>query len=274
MSILLEALKKSERQRQLGQTPTLQTSIESQPPSQLSLNHWLPISLMVLSVCSMAWFGLQQFRKPETVLAAEVPVAVAPATVAQTTQEQRSRTPTETFESGGGNQEQPIVPPAPETFAKGAEERARLNQSFNDFTADNDTGETVASASDPASVASAATELSKASLVAPEPEPEPEPEAPAVRTRQSTAQPTPSKVEPHIAEPISYWELPQGVRDDMPETKITVLVYSETPDERFLLVNGQRVVEKEELDSGLVLDEIRRDGAVFLYRKYRFLVKG
>jgi len=32
-------------------------------------------------------------------------------------------------------------------------------------------------------------------------------------------------------------------------------------------------VEKE-MEGGVRLDEIRRDGAVFLYQKYRFLVKG
>ncbi len=76
-----------------------------------------------------------------------------------------------------------------------------------------------------------------------------------------------------LQKPISYWELPQGIRDNLPEIKITVLVYAENPDDRFLLSNGQRMVEKDELDGGLVLDEIRKDGAVFLYRNYRFLVK-
>jgi hypothetical protein len=89
-----------------------------------------------------------------------------------------------------------------------------------------------------------------------------------------SAEPDQSILEPHIAEPISYWELPQGVRDNLPEIKITVLVYADKPDDRFLLTNGQRMAEKDELQNGLVLDEIRRDGAIFLYRKYRFLVKG
>ena len=56
--------------------------------------------------------------------------------------------------------------------------------------------------------------------------------------------------------------------------RINVLVYAENPEDRFLLINGQRLVEKEELADGVVLDEIRRDGAVFLFRNYRFLVKG
>ena len=53
-----------------------------------------------------------------------------------------------------------------------------------------------------------------------------------------------------------------------------MLVYAEKPEDRFLLINGQRLVEKEELTAGVVLEEIRRDGAVFRYRNYRFLVKG
>ena len=74
-------------------------------------------------------------------------------------------------------------------------------------------------------------------------------------------------------EPVSYWELPQNVRDGMPELRITVMVYDDDPVERFMLVNGQRLREKDSLE-GVELEEIRRDGAVFRYRNYRFLVKG
>ena len=81
-------------------------------------------------------------------------------------------------------------------------------------------------------------------------------------------------MKPNQSEPISFWQVPQALRDGLPELRITVLVYAEAPEDRFVLINGQRMVEKEELISGVVLDEIRRDGAVFLYRNYRFLVKG
>ena len=64
------------------------------------------------------------------------------------------------------------------------------------------------------------------------------------------------------------------MRDDLPEMRITVLVYAERPQDRFVLVNGQRMVERDKLEGGVVLEEIRRDGAVFLFRTYRFLVKG
>ena len=70
------------------------------------------------------------------------------------------------------------------------------------------------------------------------------------------------------------WELPQGIRDSLPELHITVLVYAEDPQDRFVLVCGQRLVEKDSYQDGVILEEIRREGAVFLYRNYRFLVEG
>ena len=73
---------------------------------------------------------------------------------------------------------------------------------------------------------------------------------------------------------MSYWALPQGVRDSLPEFRISVLVFADKPEDRFLLINGTRLKEQEELQSGVVLDEIRREGAVFRARNYRFLVSG
>jgi general secretion pathway protein B len=266
MSILLEALKKSERQRQLGETPTLQTSIDDQAQSQVSLNHWIPLSLMALSACVMVWFGWQQFRVPELGDAPTVPAAMAKTDV-----EPQPRTMTESFLAEGKSQEEQAVPP-PAGSKKSEDEKARLNQSFNDFTADNDEAE----AAPPTSNQIVATELSSTQEAEPEPL-ETRPRQPGqlnAEPGQSSLEPGLSSLKPHIAEPISYWELPQGVRDNLPEIKITVLVYADKPDDRFLLTNGQRMAEKDELQSGLVLDEIRRDGAIFLYRNYRFLVKG
>ena len=34
------------------------------------------------------------------------------------------------------------------------------------------------------------------------------------------------------------------------------------------------LVEKDSYQDGVILEEIRREGAVFLYRNYRFLVEG
>lgn len=72
---------------------------------------------------------------------------------------------------------------------------------------------------------------------------------------------------------INYWELPNNIRQQMPEFRVSVLVYADQPDERFILMNGNRHREGDAIQSGLELVEIRRDGALFEFMKYRFLVQ-
>lgn len=87
------------------------------------------------------------------------------------------------------------------------------------------------------------------------------------------AAPDPAPDRRDVPEPISYWELPENVRKQLPEMSISVLVYAENPQDRFLLMDGRRLGHHDELQDGLRLREIRRDGAVMTFRKYRFLVK-
>lgn len=270
MSILLDALKKSEKQRHLGQTPTLETHFEDQLPADGTPNRWILLSLVVLSVFVMAWFGWQQLRVPEGGAATthqDVPPPTVEATPEPVNETAGSRTMTESYQavsdtpaSAGGNQQAV----AEESEAA----RSRLSRSVSEFTAEKAPPDAQAGA--------------LASVAEPRPAPT---SAASKKPRTSSAKPPAAQVasqqesrrsglQPHIAEPISYWELPQGVRDDLPEIKISVLVFAEKPSDRFLLVNGMRMVEKDSLGGGVELDEIRREGAVFLYRKYRFLIKG
>ena len=73
--------------------------------------------------------------------------------------------------------------------------------------------------------------------------------------------------------PIGYWELPDAVRAEVPEIKFSVLVYASKPADRFVLINGQRFAEGDAVQSGLEIKEIRREGVVFSYRLYQFLIK-
>jgi general secretion pathway protein B len=261
MSILLEALKKSEQERQLGQTPTLQTRPDEPLQSNAPLNQWIILSMVVLSACVMAWFGWQQFREP---LSAEAPVVVAQAgeDVAAPVEEARpqERTMTELYKRQDGKSASPGAEPPGRTDNEPAD-RDSLSRSVSNYTAENDEPALAEQTENVAVI----TEPSPAADSLPA-----EAEAPPPVEEQTRRR----GLEPHVAEPISYWELPQGIRDDLPPIKISVLVYAEQPHDRFLLSNGQRLVEKDELDNGLVLDEIRKDGAIFLYRNYRFLVKG
>ncbi len=254
MSILLDALKKSEEQRQLGKSPDIHGSGDHKPagerkPAQL----WLPLLLSIAAVVAMSWFGLEQYREPEMESVSGAPVvSERPAPQADSQPQQArpgpaARTPVESFTAPA---EQAA---AEETGPAGEDEQRRqeLAQSFNQFRKP----EPAATAAEPA--------LTDTGTEAEVPSPQP--------AQQQAAQSRP--LAPHESAPISYWELPQNVRDSLPEFHITVMVYAEKPENRFLLINGQRMVEKDSVD-GVVLEEIQRHGAVFRYRNYRFRVKG
>jgi general secretion pathway protein B len=136
--------------------------------------------------------------------------------------------------------------------------KARVNQSFTAFEA---VQEAATEPQQPQGPADSAPATAGAAA-------QPVAETPTAAASQA------AQADPKTTEPISYWELPQGIRDSLPDLRITVLVYAESPENRFVLVGGQRLAEKDPYQEGVVLEEIRREGAVFLYRNYRFLVEG
>jgi len=292
MSILLDALKKSETQRQLGKTPTIHTAVEAPDAARATEQQWIPLSMLALSAVAIAWFGWQQFREPEAALdqagvevvampqavetpAVETPLVDAPAVTppAAETPVVENQVPAEKAEPGSMKPEMGASlwnakkdladstnPPA-NSPEEARERREKLSQSFNSYEAEKDTVTDTEVELSPTTVAKTSSDPATN-------QPRVAEEAPvATPARRS------SRLQPHKSEPISFWQIPQALRDGLPEFRINVLVYAEKQEDRFLLINGQRLVEKEELTDGVVLDEIRRDGAVFLYRNYRFLVK-
>ena len=69
-----------------------------------------------------------------------------------------------------------------------------------------------------------------------------------------------------------YWQLPLNIRKDLPALKLSMHVYSPTPDQRFIILNGNRQKEGDDLGADVRLAEIRIDGAVLEFHGQRFLV--
>jgi hypothetical protein len=62
------------------------------------------------------------------------------------------------------------------------------------------------------------------------------------------------------------------VREQIMELRISVMVFAERAADRFILMNGRRWVEGDEPQQGLRVEEIRREGVVFSFQRYRFLL--
>lgn len=264
MSILLEALRKSEK----SQRPVVPANIHMDEPGEMApqpMRAGLVALLLIAALLIIAWLVWRQYQpvtkgyQPPVTLqatkasteavagAAPVSTAVTKPAVAKTVGvadkpaadkpadkpadqaddkvARRSRTPVESFAPAVVKDEPAPVQP---TSAKNTKGKPRGAQKGN-------------------KKAGAGSKAKKAKAV--------------------------EKFQPQDPEPITYWELPDAVREDFPEIKFSVLVYSEAPADRFVLVNGQRLSEGDSYQEGLVVKEIRRDGVIFSYRLYQFLVR-
>ena len=90
----------------------------------------------------------------------------------------------------------------------------------------------------------------------------------AVETRLETA--APANAAPQLQ---SWYELPQEFRMRLSLPRLDLHVYSEEPQNRFILVKLQKYREGETLESGLVLEEILPEGMVMSYLGERFMVE-
>ena len=278
MSILLDALKRSEQQRRLGEVPDIHSPLGAESAAGENRNRrlrWILVGIIVVILAWVAWQRIGSDDPPATGGAVAKQASVVDATAmapgeagssaaAATTGNPAenpsavARTPVETLQRNPD----PSRTAAPDPAApaeQGVPRQSRVNESFTRFEA-------------PAQADSGPGSTDQApSSVHPAQEPA---DGVGAAVAEPTGAPRATASQPEATEPISFWELPQSVRDSLPELRITVLVYADRSEDRFVLMAGQRLFEKDEFQPGVVLDEIRRDGAVFLYRNYRFLVKG
>lgn len=67
-------------------------------------------------------------------------------------------------------------------------------------------------------------------------------------------------------------ELPPSIRQNLPQFSISALMYASNPASRMVRINDQMLREGQELSAGLTLQEITKDGVIFRHQKYKFFV--
>ncbi len=271
MSILLDALKRSESQRELGRTPTLQTGSDAMVPVAAQTPAWLPGLMALVTAGLISWMGLQQFDLPddweETRLAGQdQPSAAGSHEAAGEPGDTGDRS-----EPAAGKSILPRLPQSSVASQMASSEvdapQRQLSREVRDYAAEKSPASTRAKQAETRQDnAVRQTELARVEV------------APGVQPRQgraspAAADPLPDAADPYEPEIISWWQVPEKMREGLPDLRISVLVYAEQPDNRFLLLNGERLKEGQELPNGLLLEEIRRDRAIFNYRNYRFFLK-
>ncbi len=268
MSFLLDALRKSENQKRLGDVPSIHSTAGLESRSRSTIKPVLILLALLPAFIVVAWYGWQMYAESDTAvllndeqgvqsgsnetIAESTPRQDALPAIARHSNDSRpvnnERTPVETFSrparsgSGGSSAMGLVIARLPATADAAPQELERAAETpvfppEDEILAD-------------------ISPTSNSSEVLP---------VDALVQQASDYQ------QPRL-EIISYWQLPVSVRQEMLEPRISVLVYAERPEDRFILMNGLRLVEGDEPSSGMVLVEIRRDGVVFSYRLYQFLV--
>ena len=276
MSLILEALKKSERQRRLGEMPNLGTPVLAGRPRR-SLLPWLA-GAIVVAIAVSAWLRFvppaESITPAPVDATASAPAASAPAAI----------TPPPTAVAAA-----PPAPAAvlaqPATAAVKPGLRLPSGDDRPGSVADAPLSPLVAGPRKPPAAAPAAVApVPKPALAAQPAKPvatpaatgtpkAPTPGANGASVAAATpAQATPRKPAAPAAPALpSVWEMPYAVRKDLPALALTMHVFSSVAAERFVVVEGERHVEGDDLGDGVTLREIRSDGIVLDFKGQRFV---
>jgi general secretion pathway protein B len=259
MSILLEALRKTEQHQRPAPTIHDEEPPGSGPEPALT---WPMVAMMAVALIASGWAVWRQYEAPEGVYRPPVTLAPGQAGKTQTQVAQESsveKTPAKAEERPAPAPQKPLSePPTREqrTPVESYRPPTSTTSAAGSSSGSADSSQPAVTTGSTASNSLAGTSANPASNTA----------------RQPAAAEPREKAAPHIPEPIGYWELPDVVRASVPEIRFSVLVYDDNPEARFVLIDGQRLGEGDELQQGLAVEEIRRDGVVFSYRLYQFLV--
>ena len=229
MSLILDALRKSEAERRRGEAPGLFTALPTpgaRPLQVRSNGPWISAGILVLiAVAALAWW----FRAPAPVI--PTPAPAISRVVATPTLPVAPQQPVHT-ESADFPPPPPPSQRTPEPNESGAlDPGVRRADEF-------------------------VQSVPKPPLIAP-------PEPPAA--------PKPAIVEPPLEALPTLAMLDPSERAGLPPLKLSMHVWSEAPNARLAIIDGQRVMEGSAIGESIVA-EIRRDGVVLELRGHRYLL--
>ena len=236
MSYILDALRKSDQERQRGAAPTLiGAQATANAPRQPALLAYALLALVLLAAgVAIGWWRPWQHEQDAP------PVRLASA-------------PTESTAS-------PPAPPVPPALAPEAAPQVPLPRAVP-----------VAPSAPRSAPAKAHTAKSASAAVATPGAPQPATVSreaveavPAQRANKPAAAAAPA------INVIAMTELPVAIQQELPAMSITVHAYSTKPAERLVGINSRLLREGDEVAPGLLLERITPDGMILSFKGYSF----
>lgn len=274
MSLLLDALKKSEAQRRRGKPPAvdLATTPPSSRPARSAWRWPLIVLPIVALVAAAPWIWPEISSRLAGGQATDDGVA------------QREGDADSQASAGAESVPEDRASPSLQSAPVAGAERARRTTSAE--TGATETLPTASRTEDARAIAQTQAVPERRPSPAPEPDTQPEPAStpdPAPESEPQPQDPEPKPESQPDPEPepepeprenfIRAWELPQAQRAEFPDLNVTVHFYAPQPRDRFVRINGERYTEGQRVGPGVDLVEIRRRGAVVDFAGYRVLIE-
>jgi general secretion pathway protein B len=259
MSYILDALKKSEKERQRGTAPDLLTVQETVLREKKTRRVW-PYIIFVVLIFGM---GLAAFRL-----------------IPWQSRNEKAGTSTVALQKSGPKPAESLQPEVSQTITTQAEIKKQEVPLLRITTLEKSLKTPLAlTKKEEKPVVQKAIVQSKIQ------EQPPVKKAAQPQTSQQALKPeitasAPSTVSPHV-NPVQNdpapvpgkiyqsGDLPASVQQNLPAVTMSIFMYSEDPASRMVRINGQTLREGQYISEGLKVEEIRPDGVILNYKNYR-----
>lgn len=272
MSYILEALRKSERERRTGEVPALPAVVAEPPPRSQPWLAWLVAGLLLFNGVGLGYLWLHRKEVRPAPSAGSSPVAAIPPVAAvpappktpavaadaapSTVLARQAAPPAIRPEVPAPPRPQP-VPRAEAKPAPVAPPPAARPKPKPAMRPEVPPGGFAGQPSAPAGTPPAPAREERLAAIRP-----PVPAtAPPVQPGAAEARPDPAETARRSDIPLLR-ELPRDFRERVPEFRINIHAYSEAPAERFAIIDMKKYRAGDALPGGAVLREIRADGLV------------
>jgi len=258
MSYILDALKKSEKERQRGALPdmlTVQDIVAEKPAKRL---HWfyLLAAVLLLNIGALVWWlGFSHTNKTNVV-------------------ETLKADNTAPLSANGAALAVPgsVNPSTDSTQSIGSEFRPAVRNTVP-VIENNKTTTSVRNQHPPKGIQEVQVPSVAVNNTIKPSEPAPAKSEQSAGTGRIPSDPMGDLSEmPDENKLYKLHELPSVFRQNLPVFSVSALLYSSNPDSRMVRINEQMMHEGQDLAAGVKLEEITRDGIILSYQKYRFYV--
>ncbi len=252
MSYILDALKRSDQDRQKGSVPDLQTQAEippASPPSERRYGRYFWLLLALVSVLLLGFMYGTMNTKEQSAAANTAP---APATLPVT--------------PPANEPANPAIPVSPKTDRLESLRGVQL-----DTAPIADSAVTPAPGPEtPPPVRNTTTETTTPARPAAPPETVTAPKVVAVNSKPADKTPEPTPVDDYYKGIPHQRQLASSLQNGLPELNISVHIYAQQPGARMVRINNTTYREGDRVDRELVLETITPDGVIMSIRNNPF----